>query len=104
MKTHQIEVLKFKAASNNAHGQVMFRIDALLSAKPPADGVEPSSSLLMTEANARVLMALLKTQLAAFDARKPQEPPWPPTAEQPKGPSPCNTRSTTRRRTTCPTE
>jgi hypothetical protein len=72
MKTHQIEILKFKAATNNAHGQMMLKIDATLSPRPVVDGIEPSSALLMTEANARVLMALLKAQLTEFDSKKPK--------------------------------
>lgn len=72
MKTHQIEVQKFKAASNNIHGQVMFKVDALVTPKAALEGLEPSSVVVMTEANARVLMALLKTQIAEFDAKKPK--------------------------------
>ena len=72
MKTHQIEIQKFKAASTNQHGQVMFKVDALVSAKAPLEGVEPSSLLIMTEQNARVLMALLKAQIAEFDSKKPK--------------------------------
>ena len=72
MKTHQIEIQKFKAASNNLHGQVLFKVDALVSAKTPVDGIEPSSLLVMTEQNARVLMALLKAQIAEFDSKKPK--------------------------------
>lgn len=72
MKTHQIEIQKFKAASNNIHGQVIFKMDALVSPKAVLDGIEPSSLLIMTEANARVLMALLKAQIAEFDTKKPK--------------------------------
>lgn len=72
MKTHHIEVQKFKAAANNLHGQVLFKIDALVSNREPVEGLEPSSLLVMTEQNARVLMALLKTQIAEFDAKKPK--------------------------------
>lgn len=72
MKTHQVEIQKFKAASNNTHGQVMFKVDALITPKAPVDGIEPSTTLLMTEANARVLMALLKAQLTEFDSHKPK--------------------------------
>jgi hypothetical protein len=72
MKTHHVEIQKFKAASNNLHGQVMFKVDALVSNKAPVEGLEPSSLLVMTEANARVLMALLKAQIAEFDAKKPK--------------------------------
>ncbi|ALT76039.1 MULTISPECIES: hypothetical protein [unclassified Roseateles] len=70
MKTYTIEVQKFKAASNNIHGQMLFKIDALITPKTPVEGIEPSTVLALTEANARVLMALLKTQLAEFDGKK----------------------------------
>ncbi|MFN5047566.1 hypothetical protein [Roseateles sp.] len=72
MKTHQIEIQKFKAASNTNNGLVMFKVDALVSPKQPLDGIEPSSVISLTEANARVLLALLKTQIAEFDAKKPK--------------------------------
>ncbi len=72
MKTHQIEIQKFKAASTNQHGQLMFKVDALVSAKTPLEGIEPSSLLVMTEPNARVLMALLKAQFADIDSKKPK--------------------------------
>jgi hypothetical protein len=72
MKTHQIEIQKFKAASTNPYGQLMFKMDALVTAKASVDGIEPSSHLVMTEANARVLMALLKTQFADIDSKKPK--------------------------------
>ncbi|MBB3195391.1 hypothetical protein [Roseateles terrae] len=70
MKTHQIEIQKFKAASNSSHGTVSFKVDALVTGRQPVEGIEPSSLVTMSEANARVLMALLKTQLAEFDGRK----------------------------------
>lgn len=72
MKTHQIEIQKFKAASNSINGLVMFKVDALVSPKEPLEGIEPSSVISMTEANARVLLALLKTQIAEFDNKKPK--------------------------------
>ena len=72
MKTHQIELQKFKAASANQHGQLMFKVDALVSGKTPVEGIEPSSVILMTEQNARVLMALLKAQLVELDSKKPK--------------------------------
>ena len=72
MKTHQIEIQKFKAASANQHGQILFKVDALVSSRVPVDGIEPSSLLVMTEQNARVLMALLKAQIAEFDNKKPK--------------------------------
>jgi len=70
MKTHNIEIQKFKAASNSPHGMVMFKVEALVANRAATDGIEPSSLLSMSEANARVLMALLKSQLAEFDGRK----------------------------------
>lgn len=71
MKTHTLEVQKFKSASNSSHGSVSFKVDALVSPlRPSEEDVDPGSVLTMSEANARVLMALLKTQLAAFDSRK----------------------------------
>ncbi len=72
MKTHQIEIQKFKAAANTLNGLVMFKVDALVAPKQTLEGLEPSSVISMTEANARVLMALLKTQIAEFDAKKPK--------------------------------
>ncbi|RZJ11596.1 MAG: hypothetical protein EOP39_05920 [Rubrivivax sp.] len=72
MKTHHIEIQKLKAASNNGHGQVLFKVDALVSSREPIDGIEPSTLLVMTEQNARVLMALLKAQMAEFDNKKPK--------------------------------
>ncbi len=72
MKIHTIEIQKFKAASNSNNGLVMFKVDALLTPKAPVEGIEPSSMLTMTEANARVLMALLKAQFADIDSKKPK--------------------------------
>lgn len=72
MKTHQIEIQKFKAASANQHGQLMFKVDATVAPKTPIEGIEPSTVILMTEANARVLMALLKAQLTEVDSKKPK--------------------------------
>ena len=63
MKTYTIEVQKLKAASNSVNGMVLFKTDALVSEKQPLDGIEPSTIISMTEKNARVLMALLKSQL-----------------------------------------
>lgn len=72
MKTHQIEIQKFKAAANNPHGQIIFKVDALVSDRAPIEGIEPSSLLVITEQNARVLMALLKAQIAELDTKKPK--------------------------------
>jgi hypothetical protein len=70
MKIHTVEIQKFKAASNTNNGLMVFKVDALVAPKNPVDGIEPSTIVSMTEANARVLMALLKTQLAEFDGKK----------------------------------
>lgn len=73
MKTHHIEVRKLKAASNSStSGLVTFKVDALVTDRQPVEGLEPTTLITMTEANARVLMALLKTQLTDMDARKPK--------------------------------
>lgn len=71
MKTHHIEIQKFKSASNSSqHGTLSFKVDALVTPRQPVEGIEPSTLLTLTEANARVLMALLKTQLSEVDGRK----------------------------------
>jgi hypothetical protein len=72
MKHHQIELQKLKSATSTHHGEVVIRVDALVSAQPAPrdDDAEPSSVLRMSEATARVLQALLKNQLLEFDKRK----------------------------------
>jgi len=72
MKIHTIEVNRLKAASNTVNGLIVFKVDAIVSPKEPLEGIEPSSVITMTEANARVLMALLKAQIAEFDTKKPK--------------------------------
>ncbi|WP_077033945.1 hypothetical protein [Pelomonas sp. KK5] len=72
MKVHTVELNKFKSASNSVNGLVVFKVDATVTPKEPLEGIEPSTILTMTEANARVLMQLLKTQLAEFDNKKPK--------------------------------
>jgi len=72
MKIHQVEIQKFKAASNTINGLMVFKVDALVTPKQPIEGIEPSTLISMTEGNARVLMNLLKAQLAEFDAKKPK--------------------------------
>ncbi|XHS79998.1 hypothetical protein ACFJGW_08445 [Burkholderiaceae bacterium UC74_6] len=72
MKIHTIEIQKLKAASNTINGLMVFKVDALVSDKKPLEGIEPSTVISMSEANARVLMNLLKAQLAEFDAKKPK--------------------------------
>ena len=69
LKTYHIEIQRLKAATQGS-GLVEFAIDALVASRLPADDKTPTSVLAMSEANARVLMALLKTQLGEFDKRK----------------------------------
>jgi hypothetical protein len=69
MKTYTLEVQRYKSASNS-HGLVEIRLDGQwLPLKTPEDK-EPAHVLSMSEADARVLMLLLKTQIAEFDKRK----------------------------------
>jgi hypothetical protein len=71
MKTHTIEVQKIKQMIHS-NGLIRAQIDALVQPTPARDdsGAMPSSILSFTEGTARVLMLLLKTQLAELDARK----------------------------------
>lgn len=70
MKTFTIEVQRFKAMSNS-HGLVRARVDATVVQAPARDDDgAPSSTLSFTVENARVLMLLLKAQLAEVDGRK----------------------------------
>ena len=70
MKTHTIELQRIKSMSNS-HGLVRARVDATVqTAAVRDDGGEPSSTLSMTVEDARVLLLLIKAQLAEIDARK----------------------------------
>jgi len=69
VKTHQIEVQRVKAMSNS-HGTIQVQIDALVQNAAPRDDGAPTSELLMSEDTARVLLLLIKGQLAEFDSRK----------------------------------
>lgn len=76
MKTYAIELQRVKAMSN-AHGLITARIDALVQPQPARRdddeaGAKRLSVLSMNEETARVLMLLLKGQLAEFDKRKPR--------------------------------
>ena len=72
MKVHTLEINKFKSASNSVNGLVVFKVDALVTPREPLEGIEPSTLITMSEGNARVLMQLLKAQLAEFDNKKPK--------------------------------
>ena len=70
MKTFNIEIQRIKAMSNS-HGLVRATVDAAVQPKPGfGDENEPSTTLSMTVDNARVLLLLLKAQLAEVDSRK----------------------------------
>lgn len=69
MKTFQIELQKVKAMSNR-NGLVEARIDALVLPTNARADDNPSTTLSFSEETARVLMLLLKQQLAEVDGRK----------------------------------
>jgi len=69
LKTYQIEIQRVKAMTNS-NGLIRAQVDALVQSTPLRDEGMPTTVLSLTEANARVLLLLLKTQLAEFDARK----------------------------------
>ena len=69
MKTYNIELQRVKSMSNS-HGLIQMQIDALVQAASPRDSDAGASVLRLTEDNARVLQALLKTQLMEVDKRK----------------------------------
>ena len=69
MKTWYIEIQRVKAMSNS-NGLIRAQIDALIQPAAARDEGVSTTLLSLSEDNARVLMLLLKTQLAEFDARK----------------------------------
>ena len=69
MKTWNIEIQKVKAMAHG-HGLIRAQIDVLVQPAPARDEGMPSSILSLSEDNARVLILLLKTQLAELDSRK----------------------------------
>ena len=71
MKTHAIEIQRIKTLTES-HGLVRARVDAAVQALPDRgdDDGETCSTLSMTVENARVLLLLLKKQLAEVDSRK----------------------------------
>ena len=69
MKTWNIEVQKVKAMTN-ANGLIRMQVDALVQPSAPRDDGPPGTTISLTEGNARILMLLLKAQLAEFDSRK----------------------------------
>ena len=69
MKTYTIELQRVKSMSND-HGLIQMHLDAQVQPLASRDSDDPSTVLTLSEANARVLQALLKAQLAEFDKRK----------------------------------
>lgn len=69
MKPIALEVQRYKAASHG-HGLVNIQFDALVVPRSVSEGREPSHLLSMSEADARVLLILLKQQIAEFDKKK----------------------------------
>lgn len=69
MKTYNIELQRVKGMSNSG-GLIRAQIDAIVQPSTPRDDGVPTTVLNFSEESARVLMLLLKTQLAEFDSRK----------------------------------
>jgi hypothetical protein len=69
MKTWNIEIQKVKAMANS-NGLIRAQVDALVQPAAARDEGVPSTVLSLSEETARVLMLLLKAQLAEFDSRK----------------------------------
>ena len=69
MKTWNIEIQRVKAMSN-ANGLIRAQIDAMVQPSAPHDDGVPTTVLQFSEETARVMLLLLKAQLAEFDARK----------------------------------
>ena len=69
MKTYNIEIQRVKAMSN-ANGLIRAQIDALVEPVTAREVGMPTTVLSLTEDTARVLLLLLKAQIAEFDARK----------------------------------
>ena len=69
LKTYSIELQRVKSMSNG-HGLIQMQIDALVLPLGTQDSAAERSVLSLSEDNARVLLALLKTQLGEFDKRK----------------------------------
>jgi tRNA A37 threonylcarbamoyladenosine synthetase subunit TsaC/SUA5/YrdC len=69
MKTWNIEIQKVKAMANS-NGLIRAQIDAIVQPAAARDEGVPSTVISLSEENARVLLLLLKAQLAEFDSRK----------------------------------
>jgi hypothetical protein len=69
LKTYDIEVQRVKAMTHGK-GLIEARLDALVLPAAAQEGREPATRLSMSEETARVLLLLLKAQLAEVDKRK----------------------------------
>lgn len=69
MKTWNIEIQRVKAM-NNGNGLIRVQIDALVQPAAARDDVAPATVLQFNEETARVMLLLLKAQLAELDSRK----------------------------------
>ena len=69
MKTWNVEIQRVKAMSNS-NGLIRAQLDALIQPAAARDEGVPTTVLQFSEETARVLLLLLKTQLAELDARK----------------------------------
>ena len=69
MKTYTIELQRVRAMSNS-NGLIKAQIDAMVQPAAVRDDGAATTVLSLSEETARVLMLLLKAQLAEFDARK----------------------------------
>ena len=69
MKTYNIDVQRVKAMSN-ANGLIRMQVDAIVQLSAARDEGVPTTVLNVSEADARVLLLLLKAQIAEFDGRK----------------------------------
>ncbi len=72
MKTYQIEIQRLKSITHD-HGRLDLRVDALVLPSPKPRGDEeaaPSTTISLSEKEARSLLILLKAQLAELEPRK----------------------------------
>jgi hypothetical protein len=69
LKNYNIEIQRVKGMSYS-HGLIQAQIDALVQPASARDEGAPTTVLGFSEETARVLMLLLKAQLAELDSRK----------------------------------
>lgn len=69
LKNHRIELQRLKAATHG-NGLIELAIDAQIVPRADVRDGTSTSVLSMDESNARVLLSLLKSQLAELDKRK----------------------------------